>query len=303
MKLDPLVEIIPNISEGRDPEVVRAVADSFAEPPGVWLLDVHSDASHNRSVLTAVARPDAVMSAVSRLVSCALELIDLTVHEGEHPCIGAIDVVPFVPLRGLPPVQLQALVRAAALAIAESFELPVILYADSSPDPKRGRLAPLRRGGFSALAQRMASGELVPDYGPPKPHPTAGATAMGARDFLIAYNVNLRTPQVRIAKDIARAIRASNGGLPHVQALGFELSATGLVQVSMNLTDFRVTSLADAYRAVEAEAVRHRVEIAGSEIVGLVPRAATFEHMVERLGLDSAPGVLEERLSAVHLIP
>ena len=303
MKLDPLVEIIPNVSEGRRGDVVRAIADSLSRARGVWLLDVHSDPSHNRSVLTAVVRPGELTNAVRRLVSPSLELIDLRTHRGEHPCIGSVDVLPFVPLRGLSPTRLQALVRETAQTVAESFGLPVFLYADSSPGPNRRELAQLRHGGLQKFSRRMASGELVPDFGPLEPHPTAGAMAVGVRDFLIAYNVNLRTDDVAVAKEVARAIRASNGGLPHVQALGFELTARGCVQVSMNLTDFRVSSLETAFRAVVEEAGRHKVEIAGSEIVGLVPRAATFENMVERLALDGPPGILEERISGVHRMP
>lgn len=303
MKLDPLVEIVPNVSEGRRRDVVHAIADSLGRAQGVWLLDVHSDPSHNRSVLTAVVRPGELMNAVSRLVSLSLELIDLRTHRGEHPCIGSVDVFPFVPLRALPQTRLQALVREAAQTIAESFAIPVFLYADSSPGPRRRELAQLRRGGFQALSERMASRELVPDFGPGEPHATAGAMAVGVRDFLIAFNVNLRTDNVAVAKAIARTIRASNGGLPHVQALGFELSARGCVQVSMNLTDFRVTSVETAFRAVEKEAGRHKVEIAGSEIVGLLPRAAAFEDMMERLALDEPPGILEDKISTVHRIP
>ncbi|HXV63706.1 MAG TPA: glutamate formimidoyltransferase [Vicinamibacteria bacterium] len=303
MKLDPLVEIVPNVSEGRRRDVVHAIADSLGRAEGVWLLDVHSDPSHNRSVLTAVVRPGALTNAVSRLVSPSLELIDMRTQRGEHPCIGSVDVLPFVPLRGLSPTRLQALVRETARTVAESFGLPVFLYADSSPRGHRRELAQLRRGGFQGLSGRMASGELVPDFGPGEPHPTAGAMAVGVRDFLIAYNVNLRTENVAVAKAIARAIRASNRGLPRVQALGFELTPRGCVQVSMNLTDFRVSSLETVFRAVEKEARRHKVEIAGSEIVGLLPRAATFENIVERLALEEPPGILEEKISEAHRMP
>lgn len=296
-----LLELVPNVSEGRSTATLDGLGGAFAGGEGIWLLDRHSDGSHNRSVFTAVAKPGSAVEASARLVERALARIDLRHHRGVHPRIGAVDVLPFIPLGAFSREGARTVATEAARRIAESFDIPVFLYAESALRPENRELPRLRRGGFEALEARMASSELVPDYGPNRPHPTAGAIALGVRPLLIAYNVELRTPDRALAQAIARRIRASGGGLPHLRALGFELSNPARAQVSMNLTDFRVTSLAAAFDAVEREAARLGVEVSRSEIVGLIPEAAAFDGMVERLALDAPPGILEQRMRQVGL--
>lgn len=298
-----LLELVPNVSEGRSKAVVNDIAEALALGGGVRVLDRHSDDSHNRSVLTAVAEPDSVLEASRRLVERAIARIDLRNHRGVHPRIGALDVLPVVPLGGFSRDRAKALAIAVGRDIADSFGIPVFLYAESAVRPENRELPRLRRGGFEALEARMAASELVPDYGPNRPHPTAGAVAVGVRSLLIAYNVELRTPDRAVAQAIARRIRASSGGIPHLKALGFELSNPPRAQVSMNLTNFRATSLQTAFDAVEKEATRLGVEVARSEIVGLIPEAAAFEGMVERLSLAAPPGILEERMREAGLLP
>jgi glutamate formiminotransferase len=297
----PSIELVPNVSEGRSDTVISEIAAGFVSGSGVALLDRHSDPSHNRSVLTAVSRADALPEAVSRLFEQALARIDLNRHRGVHPRIGAVDVLPLVPLGGFDRQEVIALANDVGRAVAESFDLPVFLYADSTLREENRELPRLRRGGFEALEARMASSELVPDFGPKRPHPTGGAVTLGARSLLIAYNVELRTPDRAAAQAVARKVRESSGGLPHLKALGFELANPSRAQVSMNLTDFRVTSLLAAFDAVEEEAARLGVDVAGSEIVGLIPEAAAFEGMVERLSLKEPPGILEERMREAGL--
>jgi glutamate formiminotransferase len=300
-----LVELIPNVSEGRSPEKVDELAGALASDRSVWLLDVHRDESHHRSVLTAVARPESIAGAAARLLERALGLIDLRVHRGEHPRFGALDVFPLVPLGGVALQDTVALARQVGEELSRTYDLPVFLYGAAARSSGHRHLPHLRRGGFEALEGRMASGDLVADFGPRRPHPTAGACAVGVRGFLIAYNVELGTADRRIAATVARAVRASSGGLPHVQALGFarvKSSGSPVTQVSMNLTDFRVTSMLDAFEAVRSEAGRRGVEVLRSEIVGLVPEAAVFPGMTRRLRLEREPAVLEDRIR-VHLIP
>jgi len=296
------LELVPNVSEGRSKAAVNDIAEAFALGGGVRLLDRHSDDSHNRSVLTAVAEPDSVLEASGRLIERAIARIDLRSHRGVHPRIGAVDVLPLVPLGGFSRDRAKAIAISVGRDIADSFGIPVFLYADSALRPENRELPRLRRGGFEALEARMAA-ELVPDFGPNRPHPTAGAVAVGVRSLLIAYNVELRTKDPAVAQVIARRIRASGGGLPHLKALGFELSNPPRAQVSMNLTDFRVTSLQAAFDAVEREAARLGVDVARSEIVGVIPEAAAFDGMVERLSLAAPPGILEERMRQAGLWP
>jgi glutamate formiminotransferase len=297
-----LVELVPNVSEGRSKSAVDDIAEAFARGNGVHLLDRHSDPSHNRSVLTAVAEPDHALESSRRLVERAVSRIDLRHHHGVHPRIGAVDLLPLVALGGFSRDRARALAITIGRDIADSFRIPVFLYADSALRPENRELPRLRRGGFEALEARMSASELVPDYGPKRPHPTAGAIAVGVRSLLIAYNVELRTPDRAVAQAIARKIRSSGGGLPHLKALGFELSNPPRAQVSMNLTDHRVTSLKAAFDAVEAEAARLGVEVARSEIVGLIPEEAAFEGMVDRLALDRPVGILEERMRQAGLM-
>jgi glutamate formiminotransferase len=297
-----LIELVPNVSEGRSEEILDEIGASFANGEGCWLLDRHRDPSHHRAVLTMAATIESVVEASLRLMERALARIDLRTHRGVHPRIGALDVLPLVPLRGSTPAEARDLARKVGAALAASFQIPVFLYADAAARPEHRELAFLRRGGFEALSGRMAASELVPDFGPDRPHPTGGAVAVGARFFLIAYNLELSTEDVSVARAIARRLRESEGGLPQVRALGFALSNPPRAQVSMNLRDYRVTSLSDAFAAVEREAKERGVEILRSEIVGLIPQAAAFEGMVDRLKLEKPPGILEERLRAAGLV-
>lgn len=296
-----LIEIVPNVSEGSAASVVGAIAGSLPAEGECWLLDVHRDESHHRSVLTAVARPEGVVAAALRLYRAATEKIDLNRHRGEHPRIGAVDVFPVVALADGSRSRAVELVHRVARAVAEACELPVFLYGDAARSPDRRDLLWLRKGGFELLAERMAAEDLVPDYGPQRPHKTAGATAIGARGFLIAYNVELLTADRSVAAGIARRVRASSGGLPEVRALPMELRPFGRTQVSMNLTNFRVTSLATAFDAVLFEARKRGVEVVRSEIVGLIPEAAAFPGMEERLKLDRPPGILEAKIREAGL--
>lgn len=269
-----LIECVPNVSEGRRPDVVAAIAEAVSRVDDVRVLDRSSDAAHNRSVLTFVGDAPAVQRAVMSLFTAALTLIDLRHHTGAHPRLGAVDVVPFVPIGGVTMAHCVELARETAAKVAASFDLPVYLYEEAASTPARRNLADVRRGEFEGLAARMTTPEWAPDFGPSQPHPTAGATVIGARAPLIAFNVNLATDRLDIAKAIARAVRYSSGGLPFVKALGIPLPDRGIVQVSMNLTNFEHTPILRAFDAVKAEAEQRGVTVLESEIVGLIPEAA-----------------------------
>lgn len=279
MPPEPLFEAIPNISEGRRPDVVRAIADAAASVPGIALLDCSSDASHHRSVLTLAGTAAPLRETVFRLFDAAIASIDLRCHAGAHPRIGAVDVVPFVPLGGAPMATCVDLARAVATEVAERFDLPVYLYAEAAARPERQRLDLVRRGGFEGLAARLHTPAWAPDHGPARPHPTAGASAIGAREPLIAFNVNLVSTDLEAARAIARAVRERDGGLPAVKALGLRLAERdgAPVQVSMNLTDYRRTSIAAAVARVTAEAAARGIAVAGTELVGLAPAAAAAQ--------------------------
>ena len=270
-----LVECVPNFSEGRKAELVESIAQAIESVAGATVLNRHLDADHNRSVITFVAVPDVVVEAALRAVARAAELIDLRQHTGEHPRIGATDVLPFVPVSGVTIDECVTLAHAAGRRIWEELSIPIYFYERAALRPERQRLENVRGKGFEQLRTDIATNpERAPDIGENRVHPTAGAIAVGARPFLIAFNVNLRTDELRIARDIARVVRERDGGLPFVKALGFELKSRGVVQVSMNLIDYEQTTIARAFAAVESEAERQGVEIAGTEIVGLLPRAA-----------------------------
>jgi glutamate formiminotransferase len=269
-----LIECIPNLSEGRRPDVVAAFVDAVRAVPGVKMLDHSSDASHNRSVLTFVGDANGVAQAVLALVERAVDAIDLRTHKGEHPRLGAVDVVPFVPIEGATMADCVALARQLGAAIAERFRVPVYLYEEASSNPARKNLEDIRRGEFEGLAAKMAAPGWTPDFGPAVPHPSAGATVVGARMPLIAYNINLATDRIEVAKKIAAAIRQSSGGFRYVKAAGFTLEDRGIVQVSMNLTNFEKTPIFRVFEVVKREAERYGVPILESEIVGLVPSAA-----------------------------
>jgi glutamate formiminotransferase len=269
--MQQLVECIPNFSEGRRDDVIQAVADAVRGVPGVRLLDVSSNADHNRTVLTFVGIPEQVAEAAFRATAKAVELIDMNEHKGEHPRIGAMDVVPFVPISGMTMDDAVALAQQVGKRIADQLLVPVYLYANAATTPTRKRLPDVRKGEYEGLKEAIALPERRPDFGEPRLHPTAGATAVGARPPLIAFNVNLGTTNLQIAKDIGKALRESSGGLVNVQAMGVDLAEQGIVQVSMNLLDYTRTPIHRAYEMVRSEASRYGVPVIGSEIIGLVP--------------------------------
>ncbi len=269
-----LVECIPNVSEGRRPDVVAAMAAAITAVSGVRLLDYSSDASHHRSVFTLAGDAKGVAEAVMALFERAVADIDLRTHRGEHPRIGAVDVVPFVPIEGVTMAECVALAKQVGAAVADRFHVPVYLYEEASTNPARKNLEDIRRGEFEGLAAKMASEGWTPDFGPATPHPTAGAAVIGARMPLIAYNINLATDRLDVAKKIAAGIRHSSGGYRYVKAAGFRLDARGIVQVSMNLTNYEKTPIFRVFETVKREAARYGVAVLESEIVGLIPSAA-----------------------------
>ena len=295
MAVSRLVESVPNFSEGRRLEVVDRLARAVEGTPGVHLLDRTSDASHNRFVLTLAGEAAAVCDALERAVAVAIDEIDLEVHRGEHPRIGAVDVIPFVPLGETTMADCVVLARTFGARIADRFELPVYLYAEAATRPDRVRLADLRRGGYEALKTEIALSDRRPDFGPARTHPRAGAVAVGARPFLIAYNINLDSADVGLAKAIAQRIRESSGGLPKVQAKGFYIEELGRAQVSMNLLDFTVTPIWQVWDAVTAAAAEAGARPAESELIGLAPLASLLGIADHAGAPEGAP--VEERLA------
>src|SRR5467141_1277967 len=269
-----IIESVPNISEGRRPEVVKAAVDAVSEVPGVRVLDVQSDKDHNRSVISLAGDEKSLPAALLNLFQVAVDRIDLRVHKGEHPRLGAVDVVPFIPIEGATMADCVALAKKVGAEVAARFGVPVYLYEDASSNPARKNLEDIRRGEFEGLAAKMATPGWAPDFGPAAPHPSAGATVIGARMPLIAYNINLATNRLDVAKKIAAAIRQSSGGYRFVEAMGISLDGRGIVQVSMNLTNYEKTPIFRVFETVKREAERYGVSILESEIVGLVPSAA-----------------------------
>ena len=292
----PLIECVPNVSEGRREDCIAALAAAIDEP-GVHLLDRSSDTSHNRTVFTFAGEPAPLQSAVLRLFTAAVAAIDLRQHAGVHPRMGAVDVVPFVPLQDASLADCVALAKSTAALVAERLGVPVFLYEEAAAAAERRNLAEIRRGGVDGVALRMRQPAWRPDFGPETPHPTAGATAIGARSVLIAYNVNLASNRLGVAKRIAAVIRASSGGFGHVKAMGVQLD-DGIVQVSMNLTDYHETSMTMVFDAIAREASVDGVRVLESEIVGLVPADALPPDPKRRLRLKDADldKVLEKRL-------
>jgi glutamate formiminotransferase/formiminotetrahydrofolate cyclodeaminase len=270
-----LVECVPNFSEGRNPSKVDAIVAAMREVPGVFLLDRESDADHNRSVITLAGEPEVVGEAALRGVGKAAQLIDLTRHAGAHPRLGATDVVPFIPIEGVTIEECIALAKKVGREVWERFRIPVYFYEAAAQRPERANLENIRKGQFEGLREEvLRNPDRSPDVGDPRLHPTAGATVVGARKFLIAYNINLNTPDIEIAKRIAKTIRFSNGGLRYVKAMGVDLKARKLAQVSINLTDFEQTPIHRVFEMVKREAERYGASIVGSEIVGLIPKRA-----------------------------
>jgi len=270
-----LIECVPNFSEGRDPSKVEALVEVMSSVPGVYVLDREMDADHHRCVITLAGEPDAVGEAAILGTGKAVELIDMTVHKGAHPRVGATDVVPFIPVAGMTLEDCVALAKRVGNEIWKRYRIPVFFYEAAATRPDRVNLENVRKGQFEGLREELKKNhDRQPDVGEPKMHPTAGVTVVGARKFLVAYNVNLNTSDLGIANKIARAIRFSNGGFRYVKSMGVELKARNLAQVSINLTDYEQTPMHRVYAAVKREAERYGVMPVGSEIVGLVPKKA-----------------------------
>lgn len=297
-----IIECIPNVSEGRRADVVDAIAAAVRSVPGVRVLDYSSDASHNRSVFTLAGDAAPLKAAMLALYERAVSAIDLRTHKGEHPRLGAVDVVPFVPIEGVTMDACVTLAKELAQEVASRFEIPIFLYEEASSNPARKNLEDIRRGEYEGLAAKMKTPGWMPDYGPAQPHPSAGASVIGARMPLIAYNINLNTDRVDVAKKIAAAIRHSSGGLRYVKAAGFMLEERRIAQVSMNLTNYQKTPIFRVFEMVKREAARYGVSILESEIIGLVPSAALvgaaeFYLQLERFGEHQ---ILEHRLRAAE---
>ncbi len=293
-----IMECVPNFSEGRDLEKIEKIVTPFRAKAGVKLLDYSNDEDHNRLVVTVVGEPEALKNAVLEAIGVAVDLIDLNKHSGQHPRMGAVDVVPFIPIKGCTMEEAIALSKEVAAEAAKRYNLPVFLYEKSASSPDRENLAKIRKGEFEGMADKIKLVEWSPDFGPAERHPTAGTVAIGARMPLVAYNVNLGTNNLAIADSIAKKIRFLGGGLRYCKAMGVELKERGIVQVSINMTDYTRTALYRAFELVRIEARRYGVPVVGSEIIGLVPMEALIDTASYYLGLEdfSMDQVLEARI-------
>ena len=296
--MNQIIECVPNFSEGRDPDTVEKIIEPFRAARQVKLLDYQMDEDHNRSVVTVVGQPEELKKAVIGSVGAAVAAIDMRSHRGQHPRMGAVDVIPFIPVKNVTMEEAVTFSRQVAEEIAQSFQLPVFLYEASAAQPGRQNLAAIRKGQFEGMADKLKDPQWKPDFGPAKAHPTAGVTAVGARMPLVAYNVNLDTDKLEIADAIAKSVRHISGGLRYCKALGIELKDRGQVQVSINMTDYTRTALYRVFELIRIEARRYGVNVVGSEIVGLVPMEALIDSASYYLGLEgfSMEQVLEYRI-------
>lgn len=296
--MNRIMECVPNFSEGRDLQKIDRIVAPFRGKQGVKLLDYSNDEDHNRLVVTVVGEPEPLRDAVLEAIGVAVQLIDLNTHRGQHPRMGAVDVVPFIPIKGVTMEEAIALSREVGEAVAERYGVPVFLYEKSASAPHRENLAAVRKGEFEGMAEKIKQPEWQPDFGPAERHATAGTVAIGARMPLVAYNINLNTPSLEIAHDIAKKIRFIGGGLCYCKAMGVELKDRGITQVSINMTDYTRTALYRAFELVRIEARRYGVSIVGSEIIGLVPMEALIDTASYYLGLEnfSMEQVLEARI-------
>lgn len=296
--MDKIIECVPNFSEGRDLEKIDKILDVFRGRSGVKLLDYSSDEDHNRTVVTIVGEPWEVGNAMVEAIGKAVELIDLNVHEGQHPRMGAVDVIPFIPIRNVTVEEADKLAKDVAKEASEKYNLPFFLYEKSASASHRENLANIRKGQFEGMKEKMKDELWKPDYGPNTIHPTAGVTAIGARMPLIAFNVNLSTSNIEIANKIAKQVRHLSGGFRFVKAIGVELEDRGIVQVSMNLTDYTKTSMYRVFETIKMEAARYGVNVVGSEIIGLIPMQALVDTADYYLRLENFKfdQVLETRL-------
>lgn len=293
-----ILECVPNFSEGRDLKKVEKIVDSFRNKEGVKLLDFQTDEDHNRSVVTVVGEPAPLKAAVIEAMGVAIDLIDMGIHKGQHPRMGAIDVVPFIPIKDITMDDAIEVSKAVAKDVAGAYQLPIFLYEKSATNPQRQNLATIRKGQFEGMAQKLKQSDWTPDFGPTKIHPTAGVTAMGARMPLVAFNVNLDTKQIEIANQIAKRVRHISGGLRYCKGIGIELKDRGIVQVSLNMTDYTKTALYRVFELIKVEAQRYGVNVIGSEIIGLVPMEALIDCAEYYLGVEnfSKEQVLEARI-------
>jgi len=292
-----LIQCVPNFSEGRDLYKIDKIVNPFRGKEGVKLLDYKKDEDHNRLVVTLVGEPQAVKNAVIEAMGVAIEVIDMTKHEGQHPRMGAIDVVPFIPIKNVSMTEAIELSKEVAKEVFEKYNLPIFLYEKSAISTERQNLAKLRKGQFEGMAEKIKEDKWKPDFGI-ELHPTAGITAVGARMPLVAFNVNLDTNNLELANKIAKQVRHSGGGLRYCKAIGIELSERGIVQVSMNMTDYTKTALYRSFELIRIEAKRYGVNVVGSEIIGLVPMEALVDTAAYYLGVEdfSIDQVLESRL-------
>lgn len=295
---EAILQCVPNVSEGRDRQAIERFAGAIRSVAGVRLADLHTDPDHHRSVLTFLGAPSRVEAAALGLAESVLATIDMRGHLGVHPRMGALDVLPLVPLRGITMAETVALARRTGQTLADRFELPVYFYGEAAQRPERRLLSRIRRGEYEGLARKLADPAWWPDAGPARLDPRSGAIAVGAREILVAFNVWLDTSNLEQARAIARAIRESSGGLPGIQAMGLPLPSRGVVQVSMNLLDYRRASLPRAFDLVRSEAVRMGVAVGRSELVGLAPRDAFEGRSPESVGL---PDFTPEKLLEHHL--
>ncbi len=296
--MNRIVECVPNFSEGRDLGKIEKIVNPFRGKDNVKLLDYKRDEDHNRVVVTVVGEPQAVKDSILEAMGIAIELIDMTKHRGQHPRMGAVDVVPFIPIKNVSMEEAVELAKEVAGEASEKYGLPIFLYEKAAADPQRENLANIRKGEFEGMAEKIKLPEWKPDYGPAEIHPTAGAAVIGARMPLVAFNVNLNTNRMDIANKIARNVRFLNGGLRYCKAIGIELKDRGMVQISMNMTDYTKTALYRAFELIRIEAARYGVTIAGSEIIGLLPMEALIDTAVYYLGVEdfSMDQILENRL-------
>ena len=296
--MNKIMECVPNFSEGRDLQKIDKIVAPFRGKQGVKLLDYSNDEDHNRLVVTVVGEPEPLRDAVLEAIGVAVELIDLNHHQGQHPRMGAVDVVPFIPIRNVTMEEAVALSKEVGKEVAKRYNLPVFLDEKSASAPHRENLAAVRKGEFEGMAEKIKQPEWHPDFGLAERHPTAGTVAIGARMPLVAYNINLNTPSLEIAHDIAKKIRFIGGGLRYCKAMGVELKDRGITQVSINMTDYTRTALYRAFELVRVEARRYGVSIVGSEIIGLVPMEALIDTASYYLGLEnfSMEQVLEARM-------
>lgn len=298
MDQEQLIQSIPNFSEGRDLKKVEQIVDAFRAKPGVKLLDYSTDPDHNRCVVTVIGQPEPLKQAMIQAIGTAVDLIDMTRHEGQHPRIGCVDVIPFIPVRNCTIQDADRLAREVAQQAAQQFGLPFYLYEKSATAPHRVDLSNIRKGQFEGLSEKMKDPLWKPDFGPDTIHPTGGATAIGARMPLVYFNINLDTPNVEIARQIARRIRNIGGGLHYVKAMGIALEERNLAQVTINLTDYTKSSMYSTFEMVKMEARRYGVRVIGSEVVGIVPMQALLDCAEYYLQIEdfSVNQVLESHL-------